>query len=382
MILSAVLVVFGLLLGITATQLWDLRLSGVIVVPLFAIYTLYDLAALPVLVVSVAVAYGGLALLTERTLLYGRQLLYAAIAFGALVPLALIGVARALGLATYSIEMYALGSILPGIAAYNMYKVDRERLLDDVVASVSAYVALVVIGVAFVSQTTASWLGEWSPVLFSPGADVAQFRDVAITGGELGTVHEPVVGIGVVFAGLAVAMLIETVWNVRLAGIIALPLLALFVVVHPLVLVFYVGCVGATYALIQLIHQQTLVYGRVLLSLAVAIAVVLSIPVAMTTGVPGHHLLFVALLSGVGAYNVHRLSGTELRQSVCLSTAVLSGFVLLVSVLSGPPPIPGGGAVLLLVTGIAAVPGLLTATRLEHRRRRDRDRLTMGVQPE
>ena len=382
MILSAVLVVFGLMLGITATQLWDLRLSGVIVVPLFAVYTLYDLAALPVLVLSVAIAYAGLAVITERTLLYGRQLLYVAIFFGALVPLALIAVTRALGVVTYSIEMYALGSILPGIAAYNMYKVDRERLLDDVVASASAYLALIVVGVAFVSQTTASWLGEWSPLLFSPGADVAQFREVTVTGSELGTVHDPLVGIGVVFAGLLVSMVVETVWDVRLVGIIALPLLALFFVAHPVVLVFYVGCVAVTYGIIQLVHRQTLVYGRVLLSLSVVVAVVLSVPVAMTVAVSGHHLLFVALLSGVGAYNVHRLSGVELRRSIRLSVAVLSGFILLVSALSGPPSTPGGGAVFLLVAVAAVVFGTLTAIRLENRRRRDSHILRTEVHPE
>lgn len=381
MILSAILVLLGLLLGITATQLWDLRLSGVIVVPLFAIYTLYDVSALPVLLVSVAIAYRGLTLVTERTLLYGRQLLYAAILFGALIPYAAIVVTRTFGLFTYSIDMYALGSILPGIAAYNLYRVDRERLIDDVVASTSAYLGLVAIGAAFVSRTTAGWLGDWSPVLFSPGADVAQYRGVTVAATDLGIVHDPRIGAGIALLGLVVAILVETVWRVRLFGIIALPLLALFFVAHPLTLAFYLACVVATYACIEAIHRQTLLYGRVLLSLSVIVAVVFALPVAMTLAVPGQYLLFVALLSGIGAYNVHRLAGPDLRRSIRLSATVLAGFVVLVAGLSGSP-FDSQGTLLMVVSALAvSVPGLLTARHLELQRKRDRKRLEAGVRP-
>lgn len=381
MILAAILVVLGLLLGITATQLWDLRLSGVIVVPLFAIYTLYDMSALPLLLVSVVIAYWGLSLLAERTLLYGRQLLYAAIFAGALIPYAAIVVTRAFGLFSYSIEMYALGSILPGIAAYNLHRVDQERLLDDIVASVSAYLGLVAIGVAFVSETTAVWLGDWSPVLLSPGSDVAQFRDVTVEVAGLGIIHDPLVGASIVLLGLAVTLSVEMVWRVRLFGIIAIPLLALFFVAHPLTLAFYVGCVLGSYACIQVIHRQTMVYGRVLLSLAVVIAVLLAIPVAMTVSVPGQYLLFVALLAGIGAYNVHRLTGRDRQRSLHLSATVLAAFILLVSAISGSPFGTRGTVVMTALALVVAGPGLLTALRLEVRRRRDQKHLESGVRP-
>jgi len=381
MILSAILVVLGLSLGIVATQYWDLRMSGVIVVPLFAIYTLYDVSAAPVLVVSVAAAYLGLRSVTKRTLLYGRQLLYAGILIGALVPFAFIAATSAAGILTYSIEMYALGSILPGIAAYNMYRVDQERLIDDIVASTSAYVALVAIGVAFVSQTTASWLGEWSPLLFAPTADVAQYRDVTVTTADLSIIHDPIVGTVVILAGLVTAMAVETAWRVRLFGIIALPLLALFFVAHPFTLVFYVGCVAVTYATVQLIHKRTLVYGRVLLSLAVISGVLVAIPVAMTLAVPGQYLLFVSLLAGIGGYNVHRLSSTQLGRSIRLSTSVFAVFVVVVLFLSGSPFGMTATAVTVAVATLVSLPGFITAGRLELQRKQDRKRLQSGVRP-
>ncbi|MDQ2072400.1 poly-gamma-glutamate biosynthesis protein PgsC/CapC [Haloarcula sp. H-GB4] len=372
MILSGLLVITGLTLGVTATQLWDLRLSGVIVVPLFALYTLYDVSSLPVLVVSVAAAYWCLTVVSERTLLYGRRLLYTAILFGAVIPCIAVAVLASFGYYTNSIEVYAIGSILPGVAAYNLHRLEFERLVDDIVATVAAYIGLLILGSALVSETTLALLGTDATLLFSPASDVAQLRNVAVAGGSFEMVHGPIVGLSVLFLGLLVSLFVETVWNVRLYGIIALPLLALFVVARPSVLLLYAAFLLATYAIIQFIHRRTLVYGRVLLSMAAVTAVLLSVPAEMLTALPGNYLLFTALIAGIGAYNIHRLSVTELRQSTRLSAAILGVFVLLVSALTAPPPVPGGVGTVALMAGIVLIPGGLTAARLEQQRRLDK----------
>jgi len=372
MILSGAIVITGLVLGVTATQLWDLRLSGVIVVPLFALYTLYDVSSLPVLVVSVAAAYWCLTVVSERTLLYGRRLLYTAILFGAVIPCIAVAVLASFGYYTSSIEVYAIGSILPGVAAYNLHRLEFERLVDDLVATGAAYIGLLILGSALVSETTLALLGTDATLLFSPASDVAKFRNVAVAGGNFGMMHGPAVGLSVLFLGLLVSLFVETVWNVRLYGIIALPLLALFVVAKPSVFLLYAAFLLATYAIIQFIHRRTLVYGRVLLSMAAVTAVLLSVPAEMLTALPGNYLLFTALIGGIGAYNVHRLSVTELRQSTRLSAAIFAVFVLLVSALTAPPPVPGGMGWIALVTVVALVPGGLTAARLEQQRRLDK----------
>lgn len=371
MILSAAIVLIGLLLGVTATQVWDLRLTGVIVVPLFALYTLYNVLSLPVLVISVAVAYWCLTVVSERTLLYGRRLLYTAMLCGALINFAIVGLLSVLTPFAYSVEMYAVGSILPGIAAYNLHRLEFERLVDDIVGSVSAYVALVAVGVAFVSERMAARIGTGSTMLFSSGSDVAQLRGVAVQDGGLGMTLDPVIAVSVLFLGLLVSMVIETTWNVRLFGIIALPLLALFTAISPAMLGLYAACLLTTYALLRPIHRQTLVYGRVLLSIALAIAVLMMVPIAMMVALPGQYLLFVALLAGLGAYNIHRLSSIELRRSTSLSTAVFGVFVLLVSALGSPPAVPGGAVTVGLLAAAGIVPGAVTAVRLEKRRKRD-----------
>lgn len=372
MILAAILIAVGLVAGMIATQLWDLRLSGVIVVPLFAIYTLYDLLSVPILLGSVAFAYASIVLVTRRTLLFGRRLLYVAVLLGALGPLAGVFLLTAWGVGSPAIELYAVGSILPGIAAYNLYRVDRERRIDDVIASVSAYVGLVVLGVGLVSMTTASWLATEPAFLFAPEADVAQLRGVADVATGIEPTVSSVLGVLFVLFGLGASMFVEDVWNVRLLGIIALPLLALFAVANPIVIGLYALGIVVTYACIEFIHRQTLLYGRVLLSAAVLVATVSAIPVAVvTTAVPGHQLLFTALLAGIGAFNCHRLAPRQRAQSIRLSAGLLAALILGLALLVGAPPVPGGLATLVLATVVAGLPALVTALSLETNRHRN-----------
>ncbi len=82
------------------------------------------------LVVSVAAAYWCLTVVSERTLLYGRRLLYTAILFGAVIPCIAVAVLASFGYYTSSIEVYAIGSILPGVAAYNAHR-RGERLVEE-----------------------------------------------------------------------------------------------------------------------------------------------------------------------------------------------------------------------------------------------------------
>lgn len=371
-ILAALLLLIGLLAGITATQMWDLRLSGVVVIPLFAVYTLYELSSLPVLLVSVLVAYWGIDLVTSRTLLYGRRLLYVAILVGAIVPLLVAVTTSVFTNTAYSIEMHALGSVLPGIAAYNLYRVDAERRIDDVVASMATYLSLIAIGVAFVSETTLSVLGDsTAPVLFAASADVAQFRGAAIPLQTAEVSIDPAAGAVVVFLGFLAAMWASEVWNIRLLGIIALPLLAIFTIAEPRILLVYLALGGVTYAAIEGIHRQTLLYGRVLLSLAIVTSILLAVGLATTTLITsGQFLLFTAVLAGIGAYNLHRLSETERNQSIGLSAGVYVVFVGIVAVIAGsvPGPLPVVAVGSLLGVGAASY----TAIGLERRRRRER----------
>lgn len=87
MIVAITLMVLGLLAGVVVVQYRAYRLSGVLVVPLLAVYALYNFATLPMFVLAFLVAYAALYAVERWTLLYGRALLLTGILIGAAVPL-------------------------------------------------------------------------------------------------------------------------------------------------------------------------------------------------------------------------------------------------------------------------------------------------------
>ncbi|WP_158206060.1 poly-gamma-glutamate biosynthesis protein PgsC/CapC [Halomarina oriensis] len=386
MIVAALLVALGLLMGIVVTQARGLRMSGVLVVPLFAVYSLYDLYAFPLAVVSTAAAYLGLALLKRRTMLYGRVLLLSAIAIGAVVPI--VGLA-ALSVLTGTDPVYAhlvfLGSVLPGVAAYNYHRLDRDRRIEDVGASLSAFVGLFVLGATVLNPTVAATLGRLTPtVLFASSADVATLRGAALADPALTATG---VGFGasvaLLLAGGAVSEAVYGRYGVRLNGLIAAPLLALFALQSPSVVPLYLVGTVAVFLVVRTINRRTLLYGRVLLSVAVLAGVVLAVPAAaFLPGVSGFVLLFLSILAGIGAYNFHRLAPAERSTGALLSAAL---FVVSLAV-ALPVARPLSGTMLaeslvvtvalsLLGVAVCALAGV-RVTRFERERRRLTRRLT------
>ncbi|MFC4359858.1 poly-gamma-glutamate biosynthesis protein PgsC/CapC [Halobium salinum] len=372
MIVAAVVLLLGLLAGVAATQIWGLRLSGVLVVPLFALYTLFDFTSLPIILASVALAYVGVGLVHEHTLLYGRRLLYIAIGLGASIPLA---VTAALSLrfgVTTPVEALSIGSVLPGIAAYNLHRLDGERRVDDVIASAAAFVGLVVLGASLVTPTVARLVaGVTPPVLFGQGSDIAALRGVATLGGGDPTVLGPAVGSLVVLAGIVLSGLYEDIWNVRLLGLITVPLLALLLFRDPALVGLYVVAVPVVYAVTTLVNRRTLIYGRVLLSISIGAGVVLSL--ALSTFYPvvsGHSLLVTAMLVGVGGYNLHRISPGRRLHTVGVSTGSFVAFVGVVHLLTRAYA-PFDSQVAVLVGAVLCVPAVLLVFDLERKRRRD-----------
>jgi hypothetical protein len=385
-IVAALLVALGLVMGIVVTQARGLRMSGVLVVPLFAVYSLYDFYALPLAVVSTTAAYLGLALLKRRTMLYGRVLLLSAIVIGAVVPI--VGLA-AFSVVTDADPMYShlvfLGSVLPGVAAYNYHRLDRDRRIEDVVASLSAFVGLFVLGATLLNPTVAATIGRLTPtVLFASSADVAELRGAALADPALTATG---VGFGasvaLLLAGGVVSEAVYGRYGVRLNGLIAAPLLALFALQSPSVVPVYLVGAAVVFLLIRTINRRTLLYGRVLLSVAVLAGVVVAVPAAiLLPGVSGFILLFLSILAGIGAYNFHRLAPAERPTGTLFSAALfvvslavtlaitrpLSGTMLAES-LAATVALSLLGATVCILTGVRVA-------RFERKRRRLTRRLT------
>lgn len=132
MLVATAVMLVGLLAGIAAAQLRGLRLGGVIVVPLVAVYLLWSFATFPVFLVSTVAAYAAVWVVKRRVPLYGRSLFVVSVLVGSLVPTAMFELA-ALG-AVLDVEARGVafvGSVLPGIAAYNFHRLELEdRILD------------------------------------------------------------------------------------------------------------------------------------------------------------------------------------------------------------------------------------------------------------
>lgn len=344
MILAALLVALGLLMGIVVTQTRGLRMAGVLVVPLFVVYSLYDLYALPMAVVSTAAAYAGLSLLKRRTFLYGRVLLLSSIAIGAVVPIVsvLLLSAYTAGDPLYQ-QVVFLGSVLPGVAAYNYHRLDHSRRLEDVAVTCSAFVGLFVLGATLVNPTVAAAIGRLSPaVLFAPTADVAQLRGAALsTAAPTGTVVGFEVAIALLLLGGVVSEVVYGRYGVRLNGLIAAPLLALLALQNASVVPLYLAGTAAVSLLVWALNRRTLLYGRVLLSVAILASVLLVVPVGLLeSSSSGFVLLFLSILVGIGAYNLHRVARPERATASVFSAALF--VVSLAAVRAIAPPLPNG----------------------------------------
>jgi len=373
-LVAATIICLGLVMGIAVIQVTDLRLSGVLVVPLVALYTLYSVETLPLFVLSAIVAYAGIAITTRRTLVFGRKLLLVAMASGAVCSLALTTVlAHTIGVQTNASGVLFVGSILPGIAAYNYHRLDADRQLDDLLLTGSALVGLVGLGVGLVNPTIARMIGNSTPVvLFSPHSDVAAFNDAVVfsTGHE--TALSYTLAVIVVFGGFILAESAYNRWDVRLNGTVILPLLALFTVQFPEVLFYYVLGLGTVYGAISVINWTTLLYGRVLLTTAVLVGTVLTIPIGFATQLPGFVLLFTGIFAGVAAYNLHRVAPRKRPTAILLSGGLFTGLLGVTWVFTLPAPAAIiddiDPAVAAVGVGMIAIAGMV-ATRLERRQR-------------
>ncbi|WP_336343192.1 poly-gamma-glutamate biosynthesis protein PgsC/CapC [Halalkalicoccus ordinarius] len=166
-------------------------------------------------------------------------------------------------------------------------------------------------------------------------------------------------------------------------GLIAIPLLVVFALTNSATVPVYVVGILTAYAAATATNRLALVYGRVLLSLALVVSMLYASLVAVVIPViSGFLLYFVAILAGVGAYNFHRVSPPERLESVAVSvglfTVLLAGTRLVfeptsAGVLGSVTPIHG----VLFVAILAAT--VYSGYDLERRRSTAADRYARGV---
>ncbi|WP_096390686.1 poly-gamma-glutamate biosynthesis protein PgsC/CapC [Halopenitus persicus] len=338
MIVASTLSVLGFFLTAAVTQTKGLRLGGSILIPTLVVYALKDFTTLPVFVVSTVVAYLILWQAKERTLVYGRDEFLVALAAGSLVPIA--GYFLLLTIYPAFLEVNPLvfvGSILPGLAAYNVAQTKPEYRRQDLRYTAGLIVGLILLGAVLINPWTARLLGDATPlVLFARTSDIA-----VLTGSVVEGFLAPNIAIRtdiVLFfvVGMALSELVRREFGIRI-GIISMALIALFSLVSRWLLVLFLLSFVVSLVAVWIVHRTTLLYGRVLISIGCGIGTLAALGFA--TQLPiirGFSALFVGVIAGVDAYAVHVTPPLERRQQPFLAVAVFLGMLLLLRVFIDP----------------------------------------------
>lgn len=112
------ILLFGFILGFILYELTRYRIGGVVAIPIMAIYTLDNPVMLPIFLFSIVVCLLAVHVISEKTLFYGRRLLYINLAFSIVTTSFLI-----FYLGSYmemNLTSVTVGSIFPGIVAFNI----------------------------------------------------------------------------------------------------------------------------------------------------------------------------------------------------------------------------------------------------------------------
>lgn len=374
MLVAAGITAVGLFAVAATTQIFGYRLSGTITIPVLAVYTLKNVATLPVFVLSALIAYFGLDLLKKKTLIYGRDELLAAIFVGSAIPLGLL-----LLLSTVIPErteaVLFIGSILPGLAAFNFHQLKPQYRKGDVVASVLLFSALVALGALFVSPGLRPFVGSVAPpILYSQTADVAQWSNAVVAEQLQPLILSRPLLVGIFACALVASELIRRRYDVRI-GVVAVGLLAVYALASVWLVLLYVVLFGLTYLAVRAIHRSTMLYGRVLIGLSAGIGLIFAVPIA--TQIPvvrGLSAYFVAILAGINAYSAHV---TAPKYRVLIPPLQLAAFLPMLGAVrlvgdvlpQGIPQQLGPGEVLIGLVVVAACVGfaeLYTVHRPSH----------------
>ena len=351
---AMIIAVLGLLSVGIITQFAGYRLGGSITVPVLAVYTLKNFVMLPVFLLSGAAAYVGLWLLRRRTLIFGRDELVAAMVIGTTVPVVTLFVVLQLGFEVGTIAFFV--SILPGLAAYNYHRIKPEYRRNDLLAGVGLFVGLVALGWVLVSGGYAQQFGTLTPpILFSPTADVATHKGIAVSLDANSVIVSREVVAGLFAGGLVLSERLRDRFGVRV-GIVSAVLLAIYAVASYWLVVLYVLLLVLSFSFIQLANYHTLRYGRVLLGVTIAVAIFAAVLLSFSVPIErGLSAFFTAILAGVGAYNAHASAPFERRLVVPLQVVVFVPALIVARLFSSPRPRGVLQELTLPVLGIAAV---------------------------
>lgn len=340
MIVAVTITVLGLFLVGVLTQLSGYRLGGTVVIPLITVYTLKNAFMLPIFFLSTVLAYLGLSIIKQRTLIYGRDELLIAMAIGSGIPL-LIFLSLGATFPNALREVVFIGSILPGLAAFNYHQLKPQYRTNDLVVTIVLFCGLTTLGWLLVTPELAPLVGGFTPpVLYAETASIAVFNNAVVSTELEPTILSRPSAILLFLVGLVLSERIRARYGIRI-GLISTALLAIYALASSWLLLLYVIVLVAAYVFLQLVHYITLLYGRVLVSVTTAFALLTTVPFVLALPITrGLSAYFVGILAGINAYNWHTTPEGKRKLFVPLA---LGAFTLLLLIARSTGQILPGG---------------------------------------
>lgn len=253
---------------------------------------------------------------------------------GSLIPLGLLTVLGTL-LPESLRSVVFIGSILPGLAAYNYSRIKPGYRKWDVTTTIVLYTVLVGIGWVLVSEPFAPYLANSTPpVLYSPTADIAVIKGVAVTTELEPTILQRPVAVLVFGFGVLLSERTRTRYGVR-TGMMAMALLAVYALASLWLIGLYFLVIVIAYLGLRVVHHVTLLYGRVLIAVATVTALLAIVPATLALPISrGLSAYFVAILAGVNAYSWHVTAPTKRDLFVPLQVGSFLSILVVMEVIS------------------------------------------------
>jgi len=147
------------------------------------------------------------------------------------------------------------------------------------------------------SSSVSPLAGTLPPLLLAPESDIALAFGLTVDRPPLPVITSNSLSLVLVLAGMAIAELVRFRYQLRVAGIIVVPLVVLITFRNGMLLpVWMLATVGA-YGSIQLVHWWTLLYGRVLLAFGIIVSILTTVSlVSVVPVIHGVLPFFVGLL--------------------------------------------------------------------------------------
>ena len=373
MLIAATIMIVGLAIVAALSHYGGYRLGGVMVLPLLTVYTFREPLSPLIFLSGVVGAWGALWLTREYTLNHGRRVFLIAVLAGACATILVAYV-----IATHTPvrllfdDAEVVASIFPGVAAYNLMRLEPGERLPDIGLSVVVYAGLVLIGIGGLLFFEGHPLPT-PPVLSRPTSDLVVWLGIETRGKPITQITPQWLSISLLVVDISIYELVRKRYDLPLAGIIIIPLLAIFSVRLEHVAVLFAIGATATYLAVSSLHWLSLLYGRVLLGVSLIIGTLYALAIGGVTAIqlPGLSLFFLGLFIGIAAYNLYRVSPKCRTASIRLSAAL---FVVFYAILLAFVDIPETGLfyhgeLVYNILGAAVIAfGILEVYRLEQSR--------------